>query len=107
MEMTALSNHRVSLPQLSQSLVLLFALSFIAEPVGAQQAPFPPADASQPSRIDAAALVLRNSDPRLKGASQEYVRGLAEFVTGNLLFVLLHEMAHASITQMGLPVLGK
>jgi Putative metallopeptidase len=34
-------------------------------------------------------------------------QGLAEFVTGNLLFVLCHEIAHAAITQMGLPVLGR
>jgi hypothetical protein len=46
-------------------------------------------------------------DPRFKGASPEYVQGLAEFVSGNMLFVLLHEMAHVSITQMGLPVLGR
>jgi hypothetical protein len=34
-------------------------------------------------------------------------QGLAEFVNGNMLFVLCHEMAHAAITQMGLPVLGR
>jgi hypothetical protein len=34
-------------------------------------------------------------------------QGLAEFVSGNLLFVLCHEIAHAAITQMGLPVLGR
>jgi Putative metallopeptidase len=28
-------------------------------------------------------------------------------VSGNLLFVLCHEMAHAAMTQMGLPVLGR
>jgi hypothetical protein len=43
----------------------------------------------------------------LKSLPPKYVQGLAEFVTGNMLFVLLHEMAHASITQMGLPVLGR
>ena len=32
---------------------------------------------------------------------------LTEFVNGNLLFVLCHEIAHAAITQMGLPVLGR
>jgi Putative metallopeptidase len=40
-------------------------------------------------------------------ASPEYLQGLAEFVSGNLLFVLLHELGHVAITQMGLPVLGK
>jgi hypothetical protein len=34
-------------------------------------------------------------------------QGLADFVSGNLLFVLCHEIAHAAITQMGLPVLGR
>ena len=28
-------------------------------------------------------------------------------MTGNMLFVLLHEIAHVAITQMGLPVLGR
>jgi Putative metallopeptidase len=106
-EMPALSNRGVSLPQLPQFFVLLFVLMSGTEPVDAQPAPSPSASVSQPSRIDAAAQALRDSSPRLKGASQEYVQGLAEFVTGNLLFVVLHEMAHTSITQMGLPVLGK
>jgi hypothetical protein len=77
----------------------------------AQPTPSQPANPPPPSkfqeRIDAAAVALRDSNPRFKEASREYVQGLAEFVSGNLLFVLLHEMAHASITQMGLPVLGK
>jgi hypothetical protein len=56
------------------------------------------------TRIDAAALALRETNPRFKGASPQYVQGLAEFVSGSMLFVLLHEMAHVSIIQMGLPV---
>ena len=59
------------------------------------------------ARIDGAALALRDSNPQMKSLSPKYIQGLAEFVTGNMLFVLLHEMAHASITQMGLPVLGR
>ena len=35
------------------------------------------------------------------------MQAVAEFVVGNMLFVLLHETAHAAITQMGLPVLGR
>ena len=34
-------------------------------------------------------------------------RGLVEFVAGNMLYVLLHEMGHVHITEMGLPVLGR
>ena len=59
------------------------------------------------TRIDAAAQALRESNPRFKGLSPKYVQERAEFVSGNMLFVLLHEMAHVAITQMGLPVLGK
>jgi hypothetical protein len=59
------------------------------------------------ARINAAALALRDSNPRFKNLSPQYVQGIAEFVSGNMLFVLLHEMAHTAITQMGLPVLGR
>src|SRR5271170_2384600 len=81
------------------------------EPVVTQPAPSASATVSQPSnfqaRIDAAAVALGENNPRFKGVSPKYVQALAEFVSGNMLFVLLHEMAHVSITQMGLPVLGR
>jgi Putative metallopeptidase len=90
-------------------LVLLFGLVSGAEPVVAQPAPSqsrtPPGNLQ--ARIDAAAIALGESDPRFKTLSPKYIQGLAEFVSGNMLFVLLHEMAHVSITQMGLPVLGR
>src|SRR6202034_4613312 len=88
-------------------IALLFALMYGMGPVFAQPVP----ESTQPSkfqaRIEAAAVALRESNPRFKGVSSKYVRGLAEFVSGNMLFVLLHEMAHVSITQMQLPVLRK
>ena len=94
-------------------LVLLFG----THPVFAQPAPSqPPASPAVPdykaeserfqARIDATARALRDN-PRYKNVSPKYLQGLVEFVTGNMLFVLLHEMAHVSITQMGLPVLGR
>jgi hypothetical protein len=90
-------------------VLLIIGLMSGAAPAVAQ--PAPPESPAPPEkfqdRINAAAIALRESNPRFKGASREFVQGLAEFVSGNLLFVLLHEMAHASITQMGLPVLGK
>jgi hypothetical protein len=92
------------------------------EPAVAQPAPAPPAapQASAPpseavpsagsgkfqARIDAAVLALR-ANPRFKNLSPKYLQGLAEFVSGNLLFVVLHEFGHAAITEMGLPVLGR
>jgi hypothetical protein len=102
-------------------VVLSLALTFGAGPVFSQpvsppssapsQSPAPPESPAPPgkfqARIDAAAVALRENNPRFKGVSLKYVQGLAEFVSGNMLFVLLHEMAHVSITQMGLPVLGR
>jgi hypothetical protein len=98
-------------------LVPLCLLVFAMEPLLAQPAPSQstaPAGAAQPAesggfqdRIDAAVLALRASDPKLKDPPKPYVQGLAEFVSGNMLFVLLHELGHASITQLGLPVLGR
>jgi len=32
---------------------------------------------------------------------------MSDFVAGNMLFVLLHEMGHVHVTEMGLPVLGR
>ncbi len=57
-------------------------------------------------RVDAAARALHD-DPQFKHLSPRYLQGLAEFVSGNALFVLLHELGHAAITEMGLPVLGR
>ena len=98
-------------------MVLPFVLSFGAGPVFSQpgpplsSAPSQPADNARPgnfqSRINAAAQALRESNPRFKGLSAKYVQERAEFVSGNMLFVVLHEMAHVAITEMGLPVLGK
>jgi len=58
------------------------------------------------ARIDAAALAL-GSNPRFKGLSSKYRQELAEFVSGNMLLVLLHELAYAAVSELGIPVLGK
>jgi Putative metallopeptidase len=89
--------------------VLLVGLNSVAGEVVAQPAPsqLPATPGNFQTRIDAAAVALRDNNPRFKHLSPNYVQGLAEFVSGNMLFVLLHEMAHVSITQMRLPVLGR
>jgi Putative metallopeptidase len=91
-------------------VVSLFFMLCGMQPSSAQPLPLqstPPQPSGFQARIDAAALMFRDSDPRLKRASPEYLQGLAEFVIGNMLFVLLHELGHVAISQMGLPVLGK
>jgi DNA-binding XRE family transcriptional regulator len=44
---------------------------------------------------------------RLKNATHQKQLDTVAFVTGNMLFVLLHETAHALVSEMGLPVLGR
>ena len=56
--------------------------------------------------LDKAARLLEN-DPRLAKLTHEQRRADVEFVSGNMLFALLHEMGHAHIQEMGLPVLGR
>jgi hypothetical protein len=47
-------------------------------------------------------------DPRYnRGKTPQQIRDSAEFVTGNVLFVLGHETGHALISEFGLPVLGR
>jgi len=108
--------------------LLLFALMFgtgpvVAQPASSQssapsQRPTPSQSAAPPesanraepgnfqSRIDAAVRTLAQN-PRNKNVSPEYLQRISQFVSGNMLFVLLHELGHTAITQMGLPVLGK
>ena len=85
-------------------LLLLFAFMFSTERLLAQSIPYE-SEAFQ-ERLDAAALAL-GSSPRFKDRSSQYRQKLAEFVSGNILFVICHEVAHAAMTQMRLPVLGK
>jgi hypothetical protein len=58
------------------------------------------------SGIDEAVKALDKS-PRLKKMSAQAKRQLVEFVIGNTLFVLAHEMGHGLINEMNLPVLGR
>jgi|SoiMethySBSTD1v2_1073268.scaffolds.fasta_scaffold272675_2 hypothetical protein len=56
--------------------------------------------------IDEAVKAL-DSQPKLKKLPAQEKRLLVEFVLGNTLFVLAHEMGHALISEMNMPVLGR
>jgi hypothetical protein len=56
--------------------------------------------------MDAAAREM-GGDPRMKSIPPQKQMDLVEFVAGNMLFVALHEMGHAHVSEMGLPVLGR
>jgi hypothetical protein len=84
--------------------VLVGVYAFVIAPGWAQPTP---SDAdSFKARIDAAIRAV-GDNPRLKGLSLKKREELAEFVIGNLLFTLLHELAHAAIDQFDLPIVGK
>jgi putative metallopeptidase DUF4344 len=84
-------------------LPLLFAAMFTTRPVFPQPAPAQPA--ALQARIDAAAAALEKN-PRFKSLSPQYRQVIAEFMAGNTLFVLLHELAHAATSQMQMPALA-
>jgi hypothetical protein len=58
------------------------------------------------ARLDEAAHAIEK-DARLKDLSQQQRKDLVEFVAGNMLFVLTHELGHALIAEMDLYVLGR
>src|SRR5215471_2565025 len=58
------------------------------------------------SRVEEASEGLKDN-PRLKDLSHEQRKAIVEFVVGNTLFALVHEVGHALISEMGLPVLGR
>jgi Putative metallopeptidase len=108
---------RSSCWRLALPFVLMFG-TVVAQPVPSQSAAAPESSAPPEAaskvglkkfqeRIDAAALALRDSNPQFKNLSPKYLQGIAEFVSGNMLFVLLRELRLASIIQMGLPVVGR
>jgi len=86
-------------------LLLLLPLVFIGlAEAGAQPTP---ADFEKfKARIDDAVRAVGNH-PQLKGIPPNRREQLAEFVSGNMLFVLLHELAHTTIGDLDLPVLGR
>jgi hypothetical protein len=85
-------------------LVLPFVFIGLAGALWAQPKP-PELDQFQ-SRIHDAVRAL-GDHPRMKGVPLERRQEIAEFVAGNMLFVLLHELAHTAISELDLPVLGK
>ena len=75
-----------------------------AFPAGAQPAPPEASQAAKArsaqfqARVDEVARSL-DKDPRLKDLNPQQRKDLIEFVTGNMLFALLHELGHASVQE--------
>jgi hypothetical protein len=47
------------------------------------------------------------TDPQFRRIPPQQLRGLHDFVVGNMVFALIHEMGHVHISEMQLPVLGR
>ncbi len=86
------------------SCAALGVFLFGAAPMSAQ--PTEPDRSTLPQRIEAAARAALNS-PRLKGLTERQRIDRVEFVAGNTLVLLLHELGHAHIAEMHLPLLGR
>src|ERR1041384_1587800 len=58
------------------------------------------------ARITTAVEMLKD-ERRFAALSSQQRHDTLQFVVGNLVFVLLHEVGHVLITELGLPVLGR
>ena len=98
-------DRRADFSRLVLAALALLLIAFGAAPAAAQP--------SAKSREELEQRVLDivkmfEKDPRYnKGKTPQQIKDSVEFVTGNVLFVLGHETAHALIGEMALPVLGK
>jgi hypothetical protein len=86
------------------TFAVFFTLLFGGQPSFAQWASSDSAHFQ--SRIDEVARGLA-TEPRLKNVSDQKRQQLTEFVVGNMFFVFLHEMSHALVHEMEIPVLGQ
>jgi hypothetical protein len=82
----------------------LGVLVFGATAVAAQQ--IEPTQPSLSQRIEAAAKAALNN-PRLRGLTEQQRIARVEFVAGNTLVLLSHELGHVLIAEMHLPLLGR
>ena len=86
---------------------LLFLLPVVIIGIAEVSAQPTPADFERlKTRIDEAVRAFGNQS-RLKGIPPDRREQLVEFVSGNMLFVLLHELGHTTIGELDLPVLGR
>jgi hypothetical protein len=85
---------------------LVCALIALLASAGLAFAQTPPQDSAFEARVDDMARAL-SGEPDLKRLSPRHRRALVEFVMGNILFVATHEIGHALVSEMKLPVLGR
>jgi hypothetical protein len=65
----------------------------------------PSIEAGLGARMDAAVRELAN-DHRFKGHTEQQRRDIIEFVVGNVIYAVVHEVGHMLVSELVLPVLG-
>jgi hypothetical protein len=92
----------------TQIPLIVIALAFAPRPADAQPATAqaPAAATSQQAKVDAFAKELAKN-PKFKKLSPKYLQATTEFVIGNTLFAMLHELGHAATDQLKISVLGR
>ena len=106
------ADHRTFGAALACALLVLVGLmgaASRAQPFRTQtvppSSPSPEAQRSFQANIAEQARLLAN-DPRFARVPRHGRQALVEFVVGNVLFVVTHEMGHAVVLDMNLPTLG-
>src|SRR5262245_22003194 len=95
------------------AFALLVLAGLGAEPLSAQ--PASPSDPSptlqaRSAQFEASIVELAGrlaNEPRLRGLSPQKRQERVEFVVGNMIFVAAHELGHAVISELDLPVLAR
>jgi Putative metallopeptidase len=110
------SKHCLWLPYALLFVLALGTKPLVAQAIPPDQQPVQERGADAPkrqaqsdafeARIRELARALANQ-PRLKGLTAEERQKRVEFVTGNMMFVGAHELGHAIISEMDLPILGR
>ena len=95
---------RPALMSVTKPMVIVIGLLLGVGPLGAQTAAAPTNSMEQ--QIAKVAADLQNW-PKLKGLTPEQRRDTVTFVLGNMFYAVFHEMGHAVISEMQLPVLGR
>ncbi len=91
---------------MSSLLLSLFVSVAIAPAPAAAEQSQAPLEVGLGAGMDAAVREAAN-DPRFKGQSEQQRRDIIEFVAGNVIFAVVHEVGHMLISELALPVLGR
>ena len=90
----------------SSLLLGLFVSVAIAPAPATSEQSRAPLEAGLGAGLEGAVREIAN-DPRFRGQSEQQRREIIEFVAGNVIFAVVHEVGHMLISELALPVLGR